>query len=118
MDPTEPEIVSRHDFKQCPHCEETETVTINNWKLCHDGKMPEQGFVGATTRIIKLAAEEPAPGDIVHVEVCYMDICAGCGLERCIRVEVQKVEVPPQVPGLSLPFQMPRRGMPPGFGRG
>jgi hypothetical protein len=113
----EPEIISRHDFKQCPHCEETETVTGNSWKATHDGKMPSTGFVSLyPPRVVQLVEEQAVPGTMIHVQVCFMDICAGCGLERCTRVEVQKVEVPPAQPGMVPSLHLPRRGSM-GFGR-
>jgi len=107
------------EFKKCPICGCTETVTR---LACEEekekGVIPKEAFVSMEKTQVPLMGNMP-PKLTVRVLIACWDVCVDCGHKYCTRVEIQTTQVQiqgPKMPGQLPPgFQFPP-GTHPGFG--
>lgn len=109
------------EFKKCPICECTETVTR---LACEEEKekgiIPKEAFVAIERTQMPLMGKIP-PKLTVRILIASWDICSGCGYKYCTRVDIQTTPVQMQAPKMPGQGQLPPGlqfppGMKPGFG--
>lgn len=96
------------EFNECPDCGSTERVTelAMQEMEAEKGIKRENPFVSMEKAGIPLASPLKIVGVTVPILVCHYDVCAGCGLRRCVRAEI--IDAP-------MKFATPQQQGPPGI---
>lgn len=95
------------EFNECPNCGGSERVVELAMQEVEKGKgvKRENPFVSMEKVGIPLTNPLKIVGVTVPILLCHFDICASCGLRRCVKAEI--IDAP-------MKFAAPQQG-PPGM---